>query len=412
MDISRFFEPEWVRVLNPSFYIGILIALYGLDFLIFPILVLKNDILLFLLFFIITVLFSIRLIGDLKRNLDFKIYKILDRRDLHDFIGMTHSKVWFKFGRFNDLLIRVDGSGRFDNVSNLEDSLSEITGLELISKFQNNHNLYIYDFSLYKVEQSHMRKDKNMAAYVGDNGDKVVMLSNDLDWNYHRYPHALIVGKTRSGKSVALFDLIVPQLLAWGCLVHVSDVKREHEFDYNYRNYSGSIDYCFTSADTLKMVRSALKEVKNRRDRLYQYQKENHGRKPNLNTFFKDYFVVIDELQTVTEKGNEKRDLVELLTRLVQLARSVRVYVIVSVQVASVSNRSSALSEEARAQFGLRLLCGDNDRIVEREVFDTLDRNLKHTGQTGEAYARIDSMPGNNPRRILLPYFDDESKDE
>lgn len=410
MDISRILEPEWVRVLNPSFFIGSFIALYGFDFLILPILVLKNDILLFLLFFIITLLSSVRLIGDLKRNLDFKIYKILDRRDLHDFISMTHSKVWFQFGRFDDLLIKVDGGGRFNSVSNLEDSLSEVTGLDLISKFQDDNNLYIYDFSFYKTDQEHMKKSHKMGAYVGSNGTKVIMLSKDLNWNYHRYPHAIIAGKTNSGKSVALFDLIVPQLLAWGCSVHVSDVKREHEFDYINQDYKGTIDYCSTALDTIKMVRLALEEVKNRQNRLYNYQKEHHGQKPNLDTFFNDYFVVIDELQTVTEKSKERKELIEKLTRLVQLARSVRVYLIVSVQVASVSNSSSALSSEARSQFGLKLLCGDNDKIVEREMFDTLDRDLKHTNQTGEAYARIDGMPGNSPRRILIPYFDDEEK--
>lgn len=399
---------KWVRILNPFFYIGCLIAIIALDCLSFPLMLLSGHIIVIPIMLIISILIAFKLIDDLHANCRFKAYKVLDRRDLYDFLSLTHVKMYFKFGTHDDVLIKVNGSGRFDFVSKLDDSLSEAMGMDLVSKFQSDDNSYIYDFSLYGTKQLHMKKSKPMGAYVGDTGHKVIMLSNDLDWDFSKYPHCLIAGKTGSGKSVALFDLIIPQLLASGCEIHVSDIKQEHMFDYVDFNYPGTIDFCSTSMETLKMLRNGLDEVKKRQKAIYDYQKENEGKKPNLDSFFTNYFLIIDELQTVSENSKERKELVERVTRLVQLARSVHVYVIVSVQVASVSNGSSALSGEARSQFGLRLLCGDNSRIVEREMFDSLDRELKHTGQIGEAYARIDGMPGNAPRRILLPYFENE----
>lgn len=399
---------KWVRVLNPFFYVGCLIAIIALDCLLFPLMLLSGHIVVIPIMLIISILIAFKLIDDLHANWRFKAYKVLDRRDLYDFLSLTHVKMYFKFGTHDDVLIKVNGAGRFDFVSRLDDSLSEATGMDLISKYQDDNNSYIYDFSLYGTQQIHIKKSKPMGVYVGDDGHRVIMLSNDLDWDYSKYPHCLIAGKTGSGKSVALFRLMIPQLLAAGCEVHVSDIKQEHTFDYMNCGYPGTIEFCSDSNETLKMLREGLDEVKKRQKMIFDYQKEHGGKKPKLESFFNDYFLIVDELQTVSETSKERKELVERVTRLVQLARSVHVYVIVSVQVASVSNGSSALSGEARSQFGLRLLCGDNSRIVEREMFDSLDHDLKHTGQIGEAYARIDGMPGNNPRRILLPYFEDE----
>lgn len=116
-------------------------------------------------------------------------------------------------------------------------------------------------------------------------------------WAFNRYPHALIVGLTGSGKSTFMRNLLIQFPNDW--IVRILDGKRI-EFSF-MRNFGYDVGY--DANDFVEYVREAREEMMRRAEVLERKGQNEYVNDPEM----KPYFLIIDEFIFLIEEIPKKR---------------------------------------------------------------------------------------------------------
>lgn len=269
-----------------------------------------------------------------------------------------------QYGYKADILI-VDGL-RFKELEDIKDTIEDNYGCMCVLNKNKRSNVVYADFIFAepnKDKYSVITGLKPWEVYLGNgyNGEPIII-------DMIKYPHILITGGTRSGKS-KMTDCIITGLIC-NCSIeelelYLSQVAKSDLILYE------DVKQCRAFADTLEKTLTMLQHLDKKmedRDKLirpyrkkaqadnYQdYNKINKGNK--LSTVF----VVFDEMSSLFQTKGDcadikslKEEIVRLIRRIAQFGASLGVFLICSLQRPTVDNLDPFIKSQSTCIISFR----------------------------------------------------------
>uniref|UniRef100_UPI003D80E2E5 hypothetical protein n=2 Tax=Limosilactobacillus reuteri TaxID=1598 RepID=UPI003D80E2E5 len=206
----------------------------------------------------------------------------------------------------------------------------------------------------------------------------LIPLMKQMNWDFVRFPGAIVSGNSGSGKSYFLKTLFTVCNVIGETVVidpKISDLARmtRHRkatkaiipnFASNARQGIGS-HFLSTIVDALKQLEI---EIYQRQQLLFENSKKISTDYRELG--LKPIFIFIDELAALTTGSNRqiKQDFLDTLTRLAVLGRESGIYLVLSLQ----SARTDFVSDIVRQQLSLKVLLGRINRQTAQFLFPEL----------------------------------------
>lgn len=246
-----------------------------------------------------------------------------------------------------------------------------------VKTFKENLDGLSYIFKLENVNSNKRLEPRSINDLVVDDKYSFV-LQQGLIWKLNEQPHAIVTGKTGSGKSTFLLSLLM-QILYKDLEFFIIDPK--HEFSAFYfiddKVLSSKDDILNILDDVLDVLKDRQIEVKNKVSKTGLIG----GTAADFN--IKPYIIIFDEMSAfVASLDNKEKKLFDSkITQIVQKGRSVGIFLIVAMQNAN----SETIKVAIRNQFAFRLLLGTASSEDIRFMFgsnsETIVNNLdKFTG--------------------------------
>ncbi|MBK0348966.1 DUF87 domain-containing protein [Aerococcaceae bacterium zg-ZJ1578] len=208
-----------------------------------------------------------------------------------------------------------------------------------------------------------------------------IKLNEQYNWNIVDSPHALICGRTGTGKSTFLFYLIQSALLR-GWELHIVDFKIEFEFLKSIigkDNIVQSTDMIFDKLDYLINVMTIRHAIIS--NAVIERQKIGlTGADLNL----RPIFLIIDEVGSLVAslESKQKKLFNEKLLQLIQKGRSALVNVILATQQAN----AEVVTTSIREQTTFKLLLGSSNHLERAMVFGSKTDNMTDAVANFEGY--------------------------
>ncbi len=216
-------------------------------------------------------------------------------------------------------------------------------------------------------------------------------------WDFLKYPHALIVGDTGSGKSTFMYYLL-NGLLSYGHKIHMVDGKM---VDYNTCSYCFD-EYVGFNGNNYKEIFDLLNRYK-RKMQERQLLMMDRGIKNYMDSDdLHPEFLIIDEYQCLSDflpkkskDGYDREQLNQLVRSLVMLGRAMGYIVIVTMQRAD----SEFISTNTRDNCKFKLVLGKASSTSYDMMFERHDLNGFSVGMGW-------CMQGNDISTLAIPFCD------
>lgn len=211
------------------------------------------------------------------------------------------------------------------------------------------------------------------------NGDPIT-ISTPYVWNFVKYPHALLVGGTGSGKTTALKQIIASFSYSIHCEIFLCTFKHKDE-DFSFLNVSGHFNYYLKCKDLFAaFYRRFL-------DRL---EGKDSARYLLLLVFdeWVGFLLYLDK--------QERQEALDKLGQILMMGRSFGVQVMIAIQRPD----AQFFGNGARDNFGLVMALGRMSPDGYRMVFPSDYIKEVQACGIGEGYAMIGGMDFN---RIRIP---------
>lgn len=184
------------------------------------------------------------------------------------------------------------------------------------------------------------------------------------------FSHMIITGMTGSGKTTALYYLLLFLEYSVGKLsIYVIDPKQEALLSFGeIRGYSVASE----PGEILDLMRNFIALMDRRQESMRRRVKKS--RKFDIDAFefgLRPYFIFIDELAALNAILNkdEKAEFFALLSRLILLGRSLGFYAVISLQ----QNNARELSTAIKEQIGFKVVLGNSGKQSYATLFDDLE---------------------------------------
>lgn len=192
-------------------------------------------------------------------------------------------------------------------------------------------------------------------------------LTKQVVWDISKNPHGLIAGKTGSGKTYALYGLIL-QMLQHSNNVYIADPKKADLSSLSDIFPEGHVS---SNADDIEiMIENAVSLMHERQEKIIELSRK-------LNLFDADFtdipemkpiFILIDEISALMSSFDEPKKAKNFnkhLKQLIMKGRSAGVNIILLTQ----QPNAQTVPTDIRDQLGLRILLGDNSLQTKQMVF-------------------------------------------
>jgi hypothetical protein len=280
------------------------------------------------------------------------------------------------------------------------DLLEEATNLELIEVRKNNKNKGLIEVVFLNKDYTVDRLDIEDIA-VEENKDDIIQVSQDIAWNFRKFPHMLINGGTGGGKTFFIF-YVIKILAELKADIKILDPK--HSDLTKLKNCFGSKNVVYKHEEIAKTLINTVKDM-------YKRAEEIEGKEDlGLGTDYKDYgykpvFIIFDEMMSFMRGGIDdkiKKEANKALLDIVAMGRQLGYFAIVAMQRGS----TKSIDGDVRSQFHFRCTLGKMDNDGYKMAFGDnykLKRTLKEKGSGFIQIEGLDSLE--EPQEFYTPYI-------
>lgn len=306
--------------------------------------------------------------------------------------------------RDNGLVIEISNSVKFqDKLSNIDIS-SAIDGYIVESTFlSEDRKKYIYECEPVGVDYQIIFKNfSEFKRYIKDSENGKIPIDKRL---IIPYSHMLITGMTGSGKTTALYYLLLYFELKMGkTSVFVIDPKEEALSVFGkMRGYNIAVE----NTEILPLLRRFILMMDKRKEAMRKAVKKSRKFDSDALDFgFKPRVMFIDELAALNAifTKDEKNEFYSLLSRVILLGRSLGFYVIIALQ----QNNAKELSTALKEQIGFKVVLGNSGKQSYATLFDDLEGAsglIKQRKKIGEGlyFSSFDGQM--NVKKLRFPHL-------
>lgn len=221
-----------------------------------------------------------------------------------------------------------------------------------------------------------------------------IKLDQNNEWDFSKFPHALITGDTGSGKTFFLFYLDMELKQRNATLIYL-DPKG---LDVEQVAKISSAECYVTPSQIAGALRRSVEEME-RRSNVFKEQEVEIGR--NYQYYgLEPYFVLFDEISASLISADKKTrgEIESYYTQIILKGRQYGVFMILLTQRPD----ASVISGDVRDNLSLRVALGDMSSIGHRMMFDDKGTDLKNVRQQ-EGYFYIGGTGMNVPAFFETP---------
>lgn len=217
------------------------------------------------------------------------------------------------------------------------------------------------------------------AMYMYPNGEPY-MISSSFIWDFKKYPHALLVGGTGSGKTTALKQIMASFARHVDCEIYLCTFKHKDE-DFSFLNVGRHFDFYRGCNDLFQVF------YKRFLDRL-------EGRDPTRKLLLLAFDEWVAFLLNLDKQ--ERQSVLDKLGQILMMGRSFGVQVIVAIQRPD----AQFFANGARDNFGLVMALGRMSSDGYRMIFPSDYIKELQSCSIGKGYAMIGGV---DFKRIYIP---------
>lgn len=222
------------------------------------------------------------------------------------------------------------------------------------------------------IPYEYTKTPKNLIPLGLDLDEKVVY------WNLKKDPHAMVIGKSGSGKS-NLINVLINHILHnyKGCKLFLGDYKGGMELSI-YENVANVVSYSESLSDADKLISDIEAEYTSRVEIMKKagYRDYNKFVNDKPNTSMKRAFVIIDEFSMLL-RLNSKKDEFDAMETLIDLSKRIRavgIHIILACQKPTITNVPSDLKTNVSCIIGMKTRDAHNSELViDRAGLEKLD---------------------------------------
>lgn len=347
-----------------------------------------------------------------------RIRKSVERALLNAGIGFPISNEGTKFNkiilelpkilidRTNGLSIKIGNSLKYQERLMDIDISSALNGYVVeYSYLLEDRQFYVFECEPVNVDyQLTFEKFKDFKEFVnGFENNGQIMIDKRL---VIPYSHMILTGATGSGKTTALYYLMLFVELRHGKKhLFVIDPKQEALLEFaELRKYKKATE----TNEILPLLRRFLLLMDKRKAEMRKVVKKCRKFDSDALEFgFAPYFLFVDELAALnaTLNKDERNEFYSLLTRVILMGRSLGFYVVISLQ----QNNAKELSTALKEQIGFKVVLGNSGKQSYMTLFDDLDGAgglIKQKKKIGEG-VYVSSLNGQmSLKKLRFPHLE------
>lgn len=266
--------------------------------------------------------------------------------------------------------------------------------LSLIDSQNNKADRFTYIFEKKKPSRIYVQHE-----LFKNNRKGIISLDSEKSWNYSKYPHAIVAGKTGGGKTYFIYYLIL-FFLSQNSTVFIGDPKQKDL--YSLKHIIGE-KYVESSANGIaKILRLMYEEMDKRNEIMTQ---------GGLNDFGKDYrdynlapiVGVFDEISVVKNDDLKvAKEIDRLLAQVIMKGRQYGVFVILATQKPDAETIPTNIRDQVSLRVSLGKMYREGLKMTLGDDFDELPAGEQSQGQ---GFIYIDGEGWSMPRTFKSPWF-------
>src|SRR5690625_2069237 len=326
-----------------------------------------------------------------------KLKKVINNNKLFIEKGFLSTSLLMKFYTNGNYLYVEAYPAGVDYLSRLErlGKVIETTlNLSLIDSQNKKADRFTYTYEKTKPKRINVRYD-----LFKNSNKEVIPLDGGKYWNYSKYPHAIIAGKTGGGKTYFIYYLIL-SFLSQNSTIFIGDPKQKDLYSLKHIIVN---TYVECSANGIaKILRLMYEEMDKRNEIMTQN---------GLNDFGKDYrdynlapFVgVFDEISVVKNDDLKvAKEIDRLLAQVIMKGRQYGVFVILATQKPDADTIPTSIRDEVSLRVSLGKMYREGLKMTLGDDFDELPAGEQSQGQ---GFIFIDGEGWSMPRTFKSPWF-------
>ncbi len=266
--------------------------------------------------------------------------------------------------------------------------------LSLIDSKNNNADRFTYIFEKNKPNRIYVQHE-----LFKNNRKGIISLDSEKSWNYSKYPHAIVAGKTGGGKTYFIYYLIL-SFLSQNSTVFIGDPKQKDL--YSLKHIIGE-KYVESSANGIAKILRLMYEEMDKRNEIMT--------EGGLNDFGKDYrdynlspvVGVFDEISVVKNDDLKvAKEIDRLLAQVIMKGRQYGVFVILATQKPDAETIPTNIRDQISLRVSLGKMYREGLKMTLGDDFDELPAGEQSQGQ---GFIFIDGEGWSMPRTFKSPWF-------
>lgn len=266
--------------------------------------------------------------------------------------------------------------------------------LSLIDSQNNNADRFTYIFEKNKPNRIYVQHE-----LFKNNRKGIISLDSEKSWNYSKYPHAIVAGKTGGGKTYFIYYLIL-SFLSQNSTVFIGDPKQKDL--YSLKHIIGE-KYVESSANGIAKILRLMYEEMDKRNEIMT--------EGGLNDFGKDYrdynlspvVGVFDEISVVKNDDLKvAKEIDRLLAQVIMKGRQYGVFVILATQKPDAETIPTNIRDQISLRVSLGKMYREGLKMTLGDDFDELPAGEQSQGQ---GFIYIDGEGWSMPRTFQSPWF-------
>lgn len=326
--------------------------------------------------------------------------KLYVRNENSKFISRS---LYFKVWKQNHVLFieaYPDGLDLIHKLERLGKVIETSINLPLLDAMNNKPDCYTYTFSTLRPQRILVNTEN-----FKHTNKAFIQLDSEKKWDFNKYPHGLVSGKTGGGKTYFIFYLIL-NLLAQEAKVFIADPKMKDL--YALRVYLGDENVVTTANQVAKLLRTMYEEIEKRNKTMSKDGIDGFG-KDYRQYNFQPIFIFLDEVfDVISENKKTGEEINTMLTKVVSKGRQYGIFVIMATQRPSADTINTNIRDQLSLRVSLGKMYKEGLKMCLGDDFDELPAAEQ---SQAKGYIYIDGLGWSMPRSFEAPYFEQNEKD-